>query len=148
MATALGVISVVAGVFSAVQQKKISKAQKKQNTLTNKIAAITRRRNVKRSLAASRIQSAQAQAAGFELGVAGSTSVAGAVSGITSDTASSIGQSNLQATGQGFISDLSNQISSLQTSIATSNAVSSIAGGLASNPQAVAGIEDFLGLGE
>lgn len=148
MATALLVISAASAVFGAVKQRKISKAQKRQNTLTNKIAAITRRRNVKRQLASSRIQAAQVQAAGFELGVAGSTAVEGAVAGITQDTASTIGQSNLQATGQGFIADLSNQISSLQTSIATASAVSSIAGGLAGNAQAVAGVEDFLGVGE
>ena len=114
----------------------------------NKIAAIGRRRNIKRQLAASRIQVAEQQAAGFQLGVAGSTSVLGGTAGVISDTASTIGASNLQAEGQGFVADISNRISGLQTSIATIGAVSSIAGGLSGNDKAIAGIEDFLGLGE
>lgn len=147
MATALGVISVVAGVVGAVKQNKIAKAQKRQNRITNKIAAIGRQRNVRRQIAASRVQAAQQQSAGFSLGVSGGTAVQGGVAGIQSDTASSIGFSNLQAEGQGFIAGLQDNISSLQGQIATVGAVGSIAGGIAGNPQQVAGIEDFFGFG-
>ncbi len=147
MATALAVVSVVAGVFSGVKQNKIAKAQKKQNRLTNKIAAITRRRNVKRQIAASRIQIAEQQSVGFQLGVSGSTAVQGAVSGIVGDTATSIGQSNLQATGAGFVAGLQDNISSLSGQIGTISAIGSIAGGLAGNEQAVAGIESLFDFG-
>jgi hypothetical protein len=148
MATALAIVSVVSGIFGGIKQSKIAKAQKKQNRLTNKIAAITRRRNVKRQIAASRIQVAQQQSAGFELGVSGSTSVAGAVSGIVGDTASSVGASNLQATGQGFIAGLQDNISSLQGQAGLFSTISSIAGGIAGNEQSVAGLEDLFGFGE
>ena len=147
MATALLVISAASAVFSGVKQAKIAKAQKKQNILSNKIAAISRRRNVKRSIASSRIQIAQQQSLGFELGVSGGSAVQGGVAGITSDTASTIGASNLQATGQGFIADLSNQISGLQQGIGISNIVGGIAGGIAGNEKAVAGFEDLFGVG-
>ena len=147
MATALGVVSLIAGVYSGVKQNKIAKAQKRQNRLTNKISAITRRRNVKRSIATSRIQIAQQQAMGFNLGVSGGTAVQGAVSGIVGDTVSSIGASNLQATGSGFIADIQNNISSLSGQVGTLGAISSIAGGLSTNDQAVAGLTDFFGFG-
>jgi hypothetical protein len=145
MATALAVISVVTAVAGAVEQRKIGKAQKKQNKLSNKVAAIGRRRNVKRQIAASRIQAGQAQAAGFQLGVGGSTAVQGAVAGITSDTASSIGSSNLQFASQGFLADFSNDISNAQSNQATFGAISSISGGIASNPQSVAALESLVG---
>jgi hypothetical protein len=146
MATALAVISVIGAVGGFVQQRKISKAQKKQNKLTNKVAAISRRRNVKRSIAASRIQIAQQQSMGFSLGVAGGTAVQGATSGVASDTASGIGQSNLQFASQGFLSGFSNDISQAQQNQAGFGAISSIAGGLAGNAKAVAGLEDFFGI--
>lgn len=147
MATALLVISAASAVFSGVKQRKISKAQKKQNQLTNKISAISRRRGVKRQIAASRIQIAQQQSMGFELGVSGGTAVAGGVAGIVGDTASSIGFSNLQSTGSAFVAGLQDQISGIQGNIGTINAIGSIAGGIGSNDQAVAGLEDFFGFG-
>jgi len=147
MATALAVISIVSTVVGAVKQNKIAKAQRKQNKIRNKIASIGRRRNVKKQIAASRVRAAQAQSAGFSLGVGGSTAVAGAVAGVQSDTASSVGFSNLQSTGQGFIASLQNDISVLGQQISTVGAIGSIAGGLASNPKAVAGIENFFGVG-
>jgi hypothetical protein len=147
MATALLVISAASAIFSGVQQRKISKQQKKQNRLTNKIAAITRRRNIKKQIAASRIQIAQQQAAGFTLGVSGSTSVAGAVAGVTSDTASTIGASNLQSVGQGFIAGFQDNISDLSGSIGISNAIGGLAGAIGANEKAVAGLEDLFGFG-
>ncbi len=141
MATGLAVIAAIGAVAGAVQQRKISKAQKRQNKLTNKIAAITRRRNVKRTIASSRIQTALQQSLGFALGVSGGTAEQGAVAGVRSDTASAIGQSNLQFAGQGFLAGFQNDISNAQQSQATLGAITSIAGGLASNPQAVAALE-------
>ncbi len=145
MATALAVVSVIGSVAGALQQRKISKAQRRQNKLTNKIAAITRQRNIKRSIAASRIQVAQQQAAGFQLGVAGGTAVQGATAGVVSDVASTIGASNLQFTGQTFVSGLSDEISRAQQAQAGFGAVSSIAGGLAQNEQAVAALQSLVG---
>ncbi len=147
MATALLVISAASAVYSGVQKRKITKEQKKQNKLSNKIAAISRRRNVKKQIAASRIQIAQQQSAGFELGVGGSTAVQGAVAGITGDTASSIGASNLQFAGQGFLADMQDNISDISGQIGISNAVGALAGGIGGNAQAVAGVEDFFGFG-
>lgn len=144
MATALAVVSVIGAVAGAVEQRKISKAQKKQNRLTNKIAAITRQRNVKRSIAASRIQTAQQQAAGFQLGVAGGTAVQGATAGVLSDTASTIGQSNLQFAAQQFSAGFSNEISQAQSNQANFGAISSIAGGIAGSPQTIAALEGLV----
>lgn len=148
MGTALAVIGLVSAVFSGVKQHKISKEQKKQNKIQNKIAAIKRSRDTKKQIAASRIQIAQQQAMGFNLGVEGSTSVQGAVSGITGDTATSIGASNLQAVGQGLQAASQDRISGLQGQIGISNAIGSIATSIAGSPQAQAGIEDFFGFGE
>ncbi len=147
MGTAALIITAASAVFSGIKQRKISKEQKKQNKISNKIAAIGRRRNVKKQIAASRIQIAQQQAMGFNLGVEGSTSVQGAVAGITGDTATSVGTSNLQLVGQGFLADSQNRISELQGQIGISNAIGSVAGSIAGSPQAQAGIEDFFGFG-
>ena len=144
MATALAVVGVISAFAGAREQRKIGRAQRKQNRLTNKIAAITRRRNVKRGIAASRIQVAQQQAAGFQLGVAGGTAVAGATSGVISDTASGIGFSNLQFTGQQFQAGFADDISTAQGNQATFGAIGSIAGGLSQNPQAVAALTSLV----
>ncbi len=144
MATGLAVVAAIGAVVGAVQQKKISKAQKRQNRLTNKIAAIDRQRSTKRAIAASRIQVADTQAVGFQLGVGGSTAVQGATAGILGDTATALGASNLQLEGQQFLSGLSDDISGFQQTGATAGAVSSIAGGLASNPRATAAITNLV----
>jgi hypothetical protein len=145
MAEAALVIQLVSAVGSFVQQRKVSKAQKKQNKLTNKIAAITRQRAIKRSIAASRIQVAQQQSLGFQLGVSGGTAVQGARAGVLSDTASTIGQSNLQLTGQQFSAGFADDISRAQTGQAGFQAVGAIAGGLSQNPQALAAVTDLVG---
>jgi len=145
MATALAVVSVIGAVGGLVQQRKISKAQRRQNRLTNKIAAITRQRNVKRSIATSRIQVAQQQALGFQLGVSGGTAVQGGVAGIRSDVASTIGASNLQFTGATFVSGLQDEISRAQQAQAGFGAVTNIAGSLAGNEQAVAALTGLAG---
>ncbi|MEE8207844.1 MAG: hypothetical protein V3T88_02670 [Nitrosomonadaceae bacterium] len=144
MATGLAIVAAIGAVAGAVQQRKISKAQRRQNKLTNKVAAITRQRNVKRSIAASRIQVGIQQSLGFQLGVGGGTAVQGGTAGILSDTASTIGQSNLQFASQGFLSGFQDDISRAQQSQAAFGAVTSIAGGLASNPQATAALTNLV----
>lgn len=144
MATALAVVSLLGIGVQAVQQRKIGKQQRRQNKLTNKIAAISRRRNVKRSIAASRIQVGLQQSLGFQLGVSGGTAVQGATSGVISDTASTIGASNLQFVGQQFQAGFADNISRLQGTQALAGSVSQIAGGLAANPQATAALESLV----
>tara|TARA_R110000772_G_scaffold166198_2_gene277857 strand:- start:9 stop:449 length:441 start_codon:yes stop_codon:yes gene_type:complete len=133
MATALAVISVVAAGIGAVQQRKAAKVQKKQNEVSNRIAANQRVRSVKRSIAAGRVRRGEIQAGGFAAGVAGGSAVAGATGGLSSDQASAQGASNQQFTGQVALTDLSNQITSLQSKAATAGAVGAVAGGLAAN---------------
>ena len=142
MATALAVIAVVAAGVSAVQTRKAAKVQKKQNEVSNRIAANQRVRSVKRSIAAGRVRRGEIQAAGFSQGVSGGSAVAGATGGLASDQASAIGASNQQFTGQLALTSLSNQITSARSNAATAGAVSSIAGGL-SQPQTFAAIADF-----
>ena len=129
MAAAALVITAISAVGSAVQTRKASKAQRKQNKIQNKIAAISRQRNVKRSIAASRIQTAQQQALGFQLGVSGGTAVQGAVQGVRGDVATSIGQSNLQLVGQEFSAGFADDASRAQETGALFGAAGSIAGG-------------------
>ena len=142
MATALAIVSVVAAGVSAVQQRKAAKVQKKQNEVSNRIAANQRVRSVKRSIAAGRVQRGQIQAAGFSAGVAGGSAGAGATGGLSSDQASAQGASNQQFTGQLALTSLSNQITSLQSKAATAGAVGNIAGNLAQpqNFEAVSGL--------
>jgi hypothetical protein len=142
---ALAIVSLIGIGVQAVQQRKIGKEQKKQNKLANKIAAIQRRRNVKRSIAASRIQVAQQQALGFRLGVGGSTAVQGATAGVLSDTASAVGASNLQFTGQQFQAQFADNISGFQETSALAGAVSNVAGGVANNPKALEALTSLVG---
>lgn len=100
MATALSVVATVVGIASTVKQskeaKKARKEQERANQIQNKQAARARQRRIRQSLAESRIQRARAISAGFSAGVSGSSSVAGAVGGITSDAASVVGASGVQ----------------------------------------------------
>lgn len=142
MATALAVVSIVAAGVSAIQTRKAAKAQRRQNEVSNRIAANQRMRSVKRSIAAGRVRAGEIQAAGFAGGVAGGTAVSGALGGLRSDVAGAVGASNQQFTGQVAVSNISNQISRLQSSAATAGAVSSISGGLA-QPQTFSAIQEF-----
>jgi len=144
MATALAVVAAIGAVVGAVETRKGRKAQKRQTLLANKVSAITRQRDVKRAIATQRVQVAEQQAIGFQLGVAGSSAVAGAGAGVISDTASSIAQSNLQATSQGFLADFSNSISASQGRAINARTVSSIAGGIAQNDQFVAALDSLV----
>ena len=142
MATALAIVSIVAAGVGAVQQRKAAKVQKRQNEVSNRIAANTRMRSVRRSIAAGRIRRGQIQAAGFSQGVSGGTAVAGALGGLASDQASAIGASNQQFTGQQTLASLSNEITDVRSSAATFGAISNIAGA-ASQPQAFEALSNF-----
>jgi len=144
MATAVGVISVIAAVGGFVQQRKASKEQRRQNRIQNKIAATTRSRATKRLIAQRRIATAQAQSAGFQLGVSGGTAVQGAVGGITSDIGSSIGAANQQFTGQQAIAASQNTLSGIQQTAGAFQALGNLAG-IAGDPQNQAAFADFVG---
>lgn len=147
MATALAVVSLIGTAVGAVQSRKASKRQRRQNKVQNKIAAIQRTRATKRNIAASRIQIAQQQSVGFQLGVGGGTAVQGATQGVLGDTATSLGAANTQFEQQQISANFANSQSRLQSNIATTGAITSITGGLATNPQAVASLEDAFGTG-
>lgn len=134
MAVALGVVSVVLAGVSAVQQRKAAKTQRKQNEVSNRIAANQRVRSVRRSIAAGRVRRGQLEAAGFAGGVAGSSVVAGATGALATDVATAQGASNQQFTGQLALSSLSDTISRQQSRAAVAGAGSQIAGGLANFP--------------
>lgn len=144
------IIAVVATVFSAVQQRKAAKAQRKQNKVANRIAQNKRMRDIRRQIALQRVRRAEIQAAGFQLGVAGGSAVAGATGGLTSDLGSSIGAANQQFTGQQAITAISDRISRFQQNAATAGAIGSIAGSFAGVPgtegaQNRAAIESLVG---
>lgn len=135
MAVVLGVIAAVGAIFSAVEARKQSKAQQKQNDVTNRIAATKRARDIRQTVARNRVKRGELEAAGFQFGVAGSSQVAGATGAAQSDAAGAIGASNQQFTGQQVLSDLSNQIAQHGSNIAIGKAVTSVAGGLSGNEQ-------------
>ena len=142
MAVALGIIAVVGAGVQAVEARKARKQQRKQNEVSNRIAANQRVRSVRRSIAAGRVRRGQIVAAGFSQGVSGSSAVAGATGSLASDQASAIGASNQQFTGQLALTDLSNQISASQGRAATAGAISSIASGIG-QPQNLAALSEF-----
>jgi hypothetical protein len=128
MATAALVVAAVGTVGSIVQQRRASKEQRRQNKVSNKIAANKRARDIRRQIAARRVQVAEAQASGFAFGVEGGTAVQGAVGGLTSDFASSIGAANQQFTGQQALASSQNRVSSLMSSANTFQGVGQLAG--------------------
>lgn len=133
MATAALAVTIVSAVASNVQQNAATRAEKRRNRVANRLAAVKRTRDTRRLLAQSRIQRAEVQQAGFNLGVSGGSAVQGAVGGITSDTASSVGASNRQFTGQQALAGISDSISSLRQSAVNFGGISSIAGLFAGN---------------
>lgn len=150
MSTGLLVIQGISAVAGLLKQKKISKVQRKQNEIQNRVQAIQRRRNVRRSIAERRIRTAEITSAGFQLGVAGGTAQLGAQAGLASDTASTIGASNLQFTGQQAVASLSDTISGLQQNVGTFNAVQSLVAPFIGpeGAQNRAAVTDFFGFGE
>ncbi len=127
MATAFLVISAVSAVASVVQQRKAGKEQRRQNKIKGRIAATRRMRDVRRSIAASRIRRGEVQAAGFGFGVAGGTAVSGATAGIQGDLGGAIGASNQQFTGQQAVAASQDIVSGFQQSAATFGGISSLA---------------------
>ena len=121
-------VAIAGTAISIQQQRKASKEQRRQNKVSNRIAANKRMRDIRRSIAAQRIRRGEIQAQGFQFGVSGSSAVAGATGGLRSDLASNIGASNQQFTGQQAITSISDRISSLQSSASTFGSIASIAG--------------------
>lgn len=134
MAVAAAIITVGAAIFGAVQQRKAAKAQRKQARVSNRIQQNKRMRDIRKAIALQRVRRAEIQSAGFQLGVAGGSAVAGSVGSLGSNLGSTIGAAGQQFTGQQAITSISNQISGLQQSAAIAGAVGSIAGGFAGGP--------------
>lgn len=145
MATALLVVSAIGVGASAIQQRRASREQRRQNVVQNRVAAITRSRRVRQTIAQSRIESARLTSLGFQLGAEGGTAVQGAIGGVASDTASAIQASNLQFTSQQSLVSSQNRVSGLQSTGALFGAVGSVAGGLAQSPQATAALTNLVG---
>lgn len=123
----MSAVSTIAAVIGIKKQRDVSKEQRRQNSIRNRIASTKRVRDIKRAVAATRVRRAEAQAAGFDLGVSGGSAVQGAVAGISGDLASSLAAANQQFTGQQAIAASQNIISSLQQDIATLGAVGQLA---------------------
>lgn len=128
MAAVALVVSIVGAVGGIREQRKARQAQKEQAEVANRIAANKRVRDIKRAVALGRIRRGELQAAGFQLGVAGSTSVQGAVGGAQSDLANQIAGSNQQFTGQRAIASLADRIAGFQSRAQTFASVGAIAG--------------------
>jgi len=146
---ALG-LAIFGTVGSLVEQRKVAKAQQKQAEVANRIASNKRVRDIKRAVALSRIRRGELQSAGFQLGVAGSTTVAGATGGAQSDVASQISAANQQFTGQQAIATLSERIAGFQARAATFAGVGAIAGQFTGGTGSVgaqnrAAVSDFFG---
>lgn len=97
----ISAVAGVAGVAGALSQrsaaKKSRKAQERAAEVANKQASIQRQRDVRRRIAQARVQRAEIESQGFARGVAGSSMVSGALGGLSSDTASTVGFSNQMA---------------------------------------------------
>jgi hypothetical protein len=145
MAIVLGVIAAAGAIFGAVEAKKQSAAQQRQNQIKNRIAATQRARSIRQTVARNRIKRAELESSGFKFGVAGGSQVQGATGAAQSDTAGAIGASNQQFTGQQVVSSIQDDISRMNSNIAVAGAVSSIAGGLAGNAQFTTASDKFFG---
>lgn len=145
MAVVLGVIAAGAAIFGAVQQRKVAKEQRRQNRVSNRIAANKRMRDIRRSIALARVRRAELQSQGFQLGVAGGSAVAGAVGALTTDVSTAIGASQQQFTGQLALTAISDRISRIQQNAATAQAIGSIASTFsgAAGAQNVAAVQDI-----
>lgn len=135
MATVAGiaaVISAVAAIGSAVvqrkQQKKVAKEQKRQNMLVNKQASRDRARNIRQAVAQQRVVSAEAEQAGFQFGVPGSTSVQTSVGGGRTDVAGAIGESGQQFSIQSLIGESQDRIAGIRSQFNPFAATQAVAG--------------------
>lgn len=132
VAVVAAVVSAVAGIGSAVvqrkQQKKVAKEQKRQNMLVNKQQARDRARNIRQAVAQQRVVSAEAQQAGFQFGVAGSSSVQGAVQGGQTDLAGNVGASNQQFSIQSLIGESQDKIAGIRSQFNPFAATQAVAG--------------------
>lgn len=141
----LGAVAVAGVAGSAIQSRKASKEQRRQNKVANRIAGNKRMRDIRRAIAQSRIRRAEIESQGFQFGVSGGSAVSGATGGLQSDLGSNIGASNQQFTGQQAITSISDRISGLQSSAATFGAIGNIAGNF-TGPQGAQNIAAIQGL--
>ena len=127
VATAL-VVGAGAAVYGGIQSQKARKEQRRQNEVSNRIAATQRVRNVRQAVARGRVQRAEQEAAGFSMGVSGGTAVAGGVAGTQGAVNSAITGSNQQFTGQTALANISNRISQFQGNAQLAGDIGGIAG--------------------
>lgn len=139
------VISLVATAFSANESRKARKEQKKQGEIKTRIAANKRVRDIKKTIAKSRVDRAAAESAGFQFGVSGGSAVSGATAGIGSDTATSIGAANQQFTAGIAIQQSNDRIAGFQGKSSVFGSIASIAGNFA-GPQGQANIDSIASL--
>ena len=99
-ATVFQVVGAVVGVASAISQQRGARRERRAREnaarVQNRQANLQRQRDIRRSVAASRVQRARAIAAGFSAGAPGASGVAQAAGGIQTDVASNIGASGAQ----------------------------------------------------
>lgn len=110
MAAVAVVASIVSAVASSAQQRKQRKAaaavqaeERRQNALANRQQALERQRQIRQSIAESRVRRAQIESSSFGLG--GGSLVGGIGTSITTDTASAIGSANTQMAASSAIAE-------------------------------------------
>ncbi len=122
------VVTLLSTAVSVNESRKARKEQKRQGEIRTRIAANKRVRDIKRTIATSRVDRAAAEAAGFQFGVSGGSAVQGASAGIGSDTATSIGASNQQFTGQQAIQASQDRVAGFQGNSSIFGSIASISG--------------------
>ena len=139
------VVTLLATAASVNESRKARKEQKRQGEIRTRIAANKRVRDIKRTIAKSRVDRAAAEAAGFQFGVSGGSAVSGATAGIGSDTATSIGAANQQFTGQQAIQASQDRVAGFSSKASIFGSVASISG-LFTGPQGQQNIDSITGI--
>lgn len=122
------VITLISTAASVNESRKARKEAVKQTQIRSRIAANKRVRDIKRTIAKSRVDRAAAESAGFQFGVSGGSAVQGATAGLQSDTATAIGASNQQFTGAQAIASSQNKIAGFQGRASTFGSIASLSG--------------------
>jgi hypothetical protein len=128
MSTISLVVTLISTALSVNESRKARKEGVKQTKIRNRIAANKRVRDIKRTIAKSRVDRASAEAAGFQFGVSGGSAVSGATAGIQGDLGGSIGAANQQFTGQQAIAESQNKIAGFEGRSQTFGSIASISG--------------------
>lgn len=128
MAVAAGIISAGTAVFGAVQTHRAAREGREANRAQRAQAQVQQAREIRRGIAQSRVLQARQQAAGQASGVAGGSSVQGAVSSEAAATGANIGWAyqSLGFQNQMFSAQLAQQRLQYQAGLA--NALSNVAG--------------------